>query len=125
MKGSKYPLKAGDFLIILAVLILVGFLFFRYFIGNASGDLILVTGKYTQETYPLERDTIVEVQGPLGVTRVVIRGGEAWIEESPCREKICMKMGKVRRAGDQIICIPNGVVVERSGGGGYIDGVSR
>ncbi|KPJ84637.1 MAG: hypothetical protein AMS17_16050 [Spirochaetes bacterium DG_61] len=125
MKCRNHPLKVGDVLIILVAVALVVFLFSRYFIGKASDELLLITGKYSQESYPLDRDAVIEVRGPLGITRVVIQGGEAWIEESPCREKICMKMGKVKRTGDQVVCIPNGVVVERAGGSGYVDGVSR
>ena len=29
-----------------------------------------------------------------------------WVSESPCKQKICVKMGHKHRVGDQIICIP-------------------
>jgi len=118
-------MKIGDLFIILGALTLILIFSGRYFHPQASQLFLKVTGRYSQNLYPLDEDAVFEVEGPLGTTRIVVRGGEAWIEDSPCREKICMKMGKVKRVGEQAVCVPNGVVIECTGGGGYIDGVSR
>jgi hypothetical protein len=118
-------IKIGDLLLILAALVFVFVFAGRYFTGIAGDELVRVTGPDTSEVFPLHQDRTIDVRGPLGVTKVVVRGGAAWIDQSPCREKICMKMGTVRRAGEQVVCVPNGVVVEIEGARGYIDGVSR
>ena len=84
-----------------------------------------VTGRELQNYYSLDKDRVIHVQGPLGVTTVLIENGEVRVEDSPCREKICIKMGKIHRTGEQLICVPNRVVVELEGERGKVDGVSR
>jgi hypothetical protein len=53
----------------------------------------------------------VPVTGPLGQTLVEIRDGAARVVSSPCRDKVCMRMGWVRAPGDWTACVPNRVVV--------------
>ena len=84
-----------------------------------------ITGKEQQTYFSPNEDKTVHVQGPLGETIVHIENGKVWIEDSPCREKICIKMGRIERTGEQLICVPNRVVVELEGERGDVDGVSR
>jgi hypothetical protein len=121
----KRILKTGDFFIIVVAVTLIVFLFSRFYFSRPAEQQVKVTGRSSQEYYGLKEDRVVEVEGPLGITRVIIENGEVWVEESPCREKICMRMGKIKRTGDQLICIPNRVVVELEGDVEYIDAVSR
>ena len=37
------------------------------------------------------------------------------MEEADCPDRLCMRRGAIRYAGDSIICLPNKVVVEISG----------
>jgi len=94
------------------------------FSGSAA-DHVQITGQNTKAHYSIGENRSVDVEGPLGKTTVIIEGGEVWIQSSPCREKICMKMGHISRGGEQLICIPNRIVVELVGEEQRIDGVSR
>jgi len=78
------------------------------------------------DTYSLSlsKDTTLWVGGPLGKTEVKVERGSAFIAYSPCPQKICMKMGKIRRKGEMVVCVPNGVLV-RITGRGELDGVTR
>ena len=118
-------LKLGDYLIVAVVVVLILLLFSRTFGLNGGERYIVITGVDFQEEYDPGEDRVVEVEGPLGTTRVIISDGEAWVEESPCRDKVCIRMGKVSRPGEEAICLPNRVVVQMRGRGGGIDGVSR
>jgi hypothetical protein len=42
---------------------------------------------------------------------VAIRDGAVEVLSSPCREKICVKTGKVSKPGQWIACLPNKVFV--------------
>ena len=64
-----------------------------------------------QWIYPLDRPEQVAVPGPLGITRVVIEGGQVRVVDSPCTEKICVRTGAVSAAGAWIACLPNRVFV--------------
>jgi hypothetical protein len=65
--------------------------------------------------YSLNVDRTVKVRGPLGVTVVTIRHGEAAITSAPCPHKLCEKMGPIPRRGSVMICIPNRIIVEVKG----------
>ncbi len=56
-------------------------------------------------------DRTIAVRGPLGVTRIEVRGDSARVVSSPCPDKICVRMGWLSRAGEYAACIPNGVIV--------------
>ena len=80
---------------------------------GASGgpELACVTGPDGVWVYPLGRDREFAVSGPLGETRVVIREEGAFVADSPCRDKLCVSMGRVTRRGGWIACLPNRVLV--------------
>ncbi len=125
MRLRKRYLKIGDVVLIVLSLGLVIFFSARVLFSGPAADHVQITGQNTKAVYSIEENRSVEVDGPLGETTVIIAGGEVWIQSSPCREKICMKMGHISRGGEQLICIPNRVVVELVGEEQRIDGVSR
>jgi len=125
LKRLWISLKIGDYIVIGTVIVLTVFLFSRSFSSNESGYKLRIIGPDYEGYFDLEQDKMVEVEGPLGITKVFIRNGEAWIEDSPCREKICIKMGRLKRPGEQAVCIPNRVVIEVEGKNRFIDAVSR
>ncbi|MFW6138771.1 MAG: NusG domain II-containing protein [Spirochaetota bacterium] len=125
MKRSHQKMfKPGDYAAIIAVLVVAVLLMHQYF-ANSQGRYVLVTGKSFSGRYSLEENRQVRVDGPLGITRVVIKEGEAWVGFSPCKQKICVKMGRISRAGEQIVCLPNRVIVEVKGGGKSVDATAR
>ena len=52
----------------------------------------------------------------LGLTVVVEEGG-IHVEDADCPDKICERMGKISKAGETIICLPNKVVIKILGKG--------
>ena len=121
----KKILKIGDYAILLIVAGLIAFLFSKFFFTKSMDSRVEVTGRAFQKYYDIHEDRVLNVEGPLGVTTVIIEDGEVRVEDSPCREKICVKMGRKKRAGDQIICVPNRVIVEITGENEAVDGITR
>jgi hypothetical protein len=66
--------------------------------------------------YPLDRDTTVAIEGPLGTTYIEIAGGHAGIVDSPCRDKLCIRAGMLGRDGRWAACLPNRVFLRIVGG---------
>lgn len=64
---------------------------------------------------PLNQDQLVELSGPLGITRLQISAGAAQVLSSPCTQKICIGMGQVRHSGDLLACVPNRLVIRIEG----------
>jgi len=66
-------------------------------------------------TAPLDEPRQVRLQGPLGVTVLVIAKGEARILSSPCPDKICVRSGAIHAVGELLACVPNRIVVRIEG----------
>lgn len=64
-----------------------------------------------------DSDQVLEVPGPLGYNRVVVRDGSVFVESAPCGNQICVKTGRVSRPGQWIACLPNRVFVAVEGSG--------
>ena len=121
----KKKLKIGDYAIVLIVGALIIFLFSRFLFNKSRESRVEVTGKAFQKYYDINENRVINVEGPLGTTTIIIEGGEVRVEDSPCREKICIKMGRKKRVGEQIICVPNRVIVEITGESEAVDGITR
>ena len=70
--------------------------------------------------YPLTATRTIEAPGPLGVTDVQVRAmtgkpTQVWVSDSPCKNKICIEMGKISQVGQWVACLPNHVFVRISG----------
>ena len=83
--------------------------------GAGGESVVVIEGPRGAWAYPLQAETDVDVTGPLGVTRVHVRGGSAWVSDSPCTNKICVAMGHIARPGLWVACLPNRVFVKIEG----------
>jgi hypothetical protein len=124
-RSKTKVLKTGDWVLLLAGGALVVFLFFHYLFSATSGKEAAITARSGTVRYELGTDRTVLAEGPLGLTRIAIGGGRVWVADSPCRDKVCVQMGKKWRAGEQILCLPNRVAVEVVGDELEFDAVSR
>jgi len=120
-------LLAGDVFLVFAISAAAWFLFSLSGSDRAAPLLadIEVSGR-RDVRLAVSEDTVREVPGPLGQTRVEIRDGRIRILSSPCPLKLCVKAGWIDRAGEMIVCLPNEVVVRLPGDlPGGIDALSR
>ena len=123
--AKNHTLKLGDILLILIIVVGISVFSIHLYAKDREGKEVVIKGQGFEKVYSLNSNQKIKVKGPLGYTVVKIVDGKAWIENSPCREKICMKMGKISRVGQQVICVPNKVLVEVKGQNGVVDAVSR
>ena len=84
--------------------------------GHTEGSylLIRVNGKEIGR-YSLDEDVRVPVSTKYGNNVLVIRVGEARMEEADCPDGYCMGQGAIRSAGDVIVCLPHRLVIEAAG----------
>jgi len=104
-------LKPGDFLIIL-ILLCTSLAFILIPKEKGSSIYIEVNGKLTA-VYSLNqpKEKHITVKGVIGETHVCIDKGSAWVTDSVCKNKLCIKMGKISKNGEIIVCLPNRVVI--------------
>jgi len=107
--------KRHDIIIYLIVLLLAGAAYLIYSgTHRSSGSMVRVSidGEFFAD-YPLSADLENEIRGAYdGHLKLVIRNGCACVENSTCRDHICVKHSAISHEGESIICLPNRIVVE-------------
>lgn len=85
--------------------------------GNPSRAEVVVSGDKAVNL-DLSRDGVHDVLGPIGVTRVEVRGGKVRVLSSPCPQQICRHGGWIGAPGTLLVCLPNEIVVRIPGAPG-------
>ncbi|MCD8143366.1 MAG: NusG domain II-containing protein [Clostridiales bacterium] len=120
-------------LILLAIVVLAGLALTAAYglsrMGGADAAELTVVVRQDGEvtaTYPLAQDGSYTITSEDGVNYLVIEDGAAWIADADCPDRLCVKQGKIRYAGDSLICLPHSLVVELTGSDGLnLDGVTK
>lgn len=102
-------LRPLDWAALGATLLAVGLFSWLAYSGGAEEPMLYIQNQSHSWVYPLDREGSFPIPGPLGDTLVVLRNGEAFVEDSPCRDKLCVAMGRISRRGDWAACLPNRV----------------
>jgi len=112
-------MKKMDFLVIF---ILVIFSIALYFITNKNFNeddnsnkiaVITIDGKvYKEIKLTKGLDENIEIKSKYGENVITIKNDVVHMHESDCKDRICIKMGKIKTPGDSIICLPNRFMVK-------------
>ena len=108
-------IKLADVIIIIISVLLIAFLFIRTYSQPLDSSELLVKVDEESWRFTLEDDRILHIPGPLGDTEIHIQDGEIFVEDSPCKSKICVAAGKIKRPGQWIVCLPNHVFISIEG----------
>lgn len=72
---------------------------------TADGELIA--------SYLLGEDGSYNIQCQLETgNHLIIQDGEVYLDDADCPDKLCVKQGSIKHAGESIICLPNRLVVK-------------
>ncbi len=66
--------------------------------------------------YSLAADAQVRIGDEEHYNLLVIQDGSVYISDASCPDKLCVNQGSIKYSGQSIICLPNKVVVEITGG---------
>ena len=85
---------------------------------RASGSRVsvLINGQ-RKESLRLDRDIVRTYESAGGFVTVRVSDGRARVEDSSCRQRICVCSGPVSAAGERVICAPGRFVLEVEGRG--------
>ncbi len=106
-------LRKTDIVIIVTVLLICAFFFILQWLGNGERIAeISVNGSVT-ERINLDRLNEKKVIIPDTQPKVVIvaENGSVYFESAECRDKICVKKGKLSHRGDIAACLPSKTVI--------------
>lgn len=116
--------KADIFLF--AALVLTGALLSAWsFSSGVSGQkaVITVDGKL-YGSYSLAEDRTVEIRQKNHLNKITIKDGSVQMSYSDCRNQICVGDGSISRTNQSLVCLPNRVMVEITGGEEGFDAVA-
>jgi len=106
----------GDVLVILVGLIFLTCLFKALWHNEHAAKLQIRLGDKIYAIYSLDQNRNIDIQGPIGITRIVIANGKARFASSPCPNQYCVHQGWLSHKGQAAICLPNQVSLELLGG---------
>ena len=90
---------------------------------DGAAVIVEQDGKETAR-YALDENRTVRIEGQGGYNLLVIEGGETWLLEADCPNLLCVKTGKIRYAGQSIVCLPHRLAVRIVGGVSALDAVT-
>lgn len=82
--------------------------------AKAESVLIFSDSKLL-EKIPLNSTEKIHIVSKYGELYTHISDGKVWVEGSSCKHKNCEHQGRIHRAGEKIICIPNQIRIELLG----------
>jgi len=110
MKKTK-----NDIMLVAALLLLALAVWGVVKLTEKPGAVAVVTVDGTEVgRYPLSEDITESLAGGGNVLR--IEAGEAYIEHADCPDLLCVKQGRIKSAGESIVCLPHKLVVTVYGG---------
>jgi hypothetical protein len=116
MKKIFKILKTGDY--ILTAMILIGFFVCIFLIQSSTNEGQIVTifvDNQEQYRFRIFEDRTIAIHGAIGDTVVKVESGKVWVESASCPHQICKNMGKISKAGEVIVCIPNRLLIRIEG----------
>lgn len=68
-------------------------------------------------TYPLDQDNEITItrqpsDNSVCINIIKIQNKTVWMDQSNCKNQVCVQDGRIDTVGQQIICLPNRIVIE-------------
>ena len=126
MKAERLGLRAGDGAIYAVLVLLCAALFLLPLLKSGNDGLIaqIVADGEIVETVALSSLTGEQTLEYSGCVIVLSPDGVC-VKDADCPDRLCVKTGKISRAGEAVACVPNRVVVTlRRDKNETIDGVA-
>ena len=92
--------------------------------GTDGGSLTVTVCKDGKEVYNARLDEIAEpTEIDVGGCVVSISGDGVCVKEADCPDRLCVGQGRITKAGQSVICLPNRVSVYLTGEKAEVDAV--
>ena len=108
-KKNRLPLLKGDILLIVSLYLIIVLLFLPSF-GDADEKL---TAEIYHNGELVKTVSLSETEGEeitVGNCELLIEKDGVIFIDSDCRDRLCIKRGKLKRKGDTMACVPEKVV---------------
>lgn len=117
--------RPADAVVVTLAALLVGAAWASLWRGDGPAEYVQLSAPGApDQRLVLSVDQALEVQGRIGTSRLEVRDGRVRFTDSPCVGRYCVHAGWLSRSGQVAACLPNGVVIEVTGGDREYDAVS-
>ena len=123
---TKQFIKKADIILTIA-LVAAGLLLSWFFsFHDTSGEELKITaeGKLFG-TYSLYEDQSIDIVNGSHQNHVVIKDGSVRMSGASCSGQDCVHQHSISKSGETIVCLPNRVVLEITGGEKAYDAISQ
>jgi hypothetical protein len=114
--------------IILAIILIVLGLIVSYTIAsdNDYGSMVSITvnGEHYAE-YPLSDDRDIEIKQDGHINKITIKDSHVSMSFSDCSNQDCVLHHAISKTFETIVCLPNKVIAEITGGESQFDAVAK
>ncbi len=118
-------LRRGDYLVFLATLLLLPWLYFTLWGDQRAGAYAqILVGGDQQALVSLHQPQTIEVEGALGLSILEIVDGKIRFITSACQGKQCIHRGWINLGGEVVSCLPNQVSIAILGGEQRFDAIN-
>ncbi len=103
-------------------------IFQGFFMSSEAGERVVITldnQEYATFNFSDIKDRkAIEIKTEYGSNTVVIEKDGVYVSEADCPDKLDVKAGKISKASQVIVCIPNRLMIEIKGGERKVDKVT-
>lgn len=112
-KAMEFIKKNMTTVVAVSVLTVAAFLYagLRLTVHGQAAVIVFVEGR-EYGTYPLDENRELWIETEQGHNLLVIEDGQAYVRESDCKNRVCVKSRPVTEAGGQIVCLPHKVLIQ-------------
>jgi len=109
-------LTRNDRILIFVLVAIASFYFVRlFFVSNEGREALVKVGSNPSQKVSLEINKRINVEGEKGRVVIEVKEGRVRVVESSCFQKICVNTGWINKPGQNIVCLPNKVLVTIEG----------
>lgn len=106
IRSRKSPINVWDIVLFVVAAILVVVLCSTLF--RKTGESVEIATQNARIILSLQENARRRVDEHL---TVVIENGKVWVEDSDCKNLVCVKTGKISHVGESIVCAQNRIVI--------------
>ncbi|WP_419025086.1 NusG domain II-containing protein [Emergencia sp.] len=117
--------KADIALFVVLILIGLGLSWWSAASGTQGQKVVVTVDGKLYGTYSLVENQTIEIQQNNHLNKITIKDETVQMSYSDCRNQVCVKDGKISRTNQSIVCLPNKVMVEITGGEEEYDAISN
>ncbi len=107
--------RKRDLLLAAGILLLAGVLYLMFRPGGSGAWVVVTLDGREVARWTLEEDLTVPL-GDEDYNILRISGGATAVVEANCGDNTCVRMGKISREGESIVCLPHRLVIRIEGG---------